>query len=103
MLITLKKPRFSGISADAIAADAISGKTFSAMSERRAHERKSIAETYLHKDIRIVRLGGDRVICVDDVPGPISDRIEAVGQIRWVGETGEIMIEIDGAKDAADH
>jgi hypothetical protein len=92
--ITIKKPRFVGVSAGLLAEAATNGIPFTGKAERSAAARKAIADAYMGHDVTILRVRGERLVLTDPMPAslPAPIEVECTGTIAWSGPTGAIVV-----------
>lgn len=92
--ITIKKPRFVGLSASLLAEAATIGVPFSGRGDRAAAARKAVADAYTGQEVTILRVRGERLVLTDPMPSslPAPIEVEAKGTIAWSGPTGSIVV-----------
>lgn len=92
--ITIKKPRFVGVSASLLAEVATAGRTFESAGARNAAARKAVADAYTGQDVTILRVRSERLVLTDPMPEslPAPIEVEAKGTIAWAGPTGAIVV-----------
>lgn len=92
--ITIKKPRFVGVSASLLAEATTANMRFSSEGQRNAAARKAVADAYTGREVTILRVRGERLVLTDPMPSslPAPIEVEARGTIAWSGPTGSIVV-----------
>lgn len=92
--ISIRKPRFVGVSASLIAEAATIGLPFDSEGAKAAAARKAVADAYTGQDITLLRVRGERLVLTDPLPANLPAPIEVEGKARieWSGPTGAIVV-----------
>jgi hypothetical protein len=94
--ITIKKPRFVGVSAGLLAEAATTGVPFESEGAKAAAARRAVAHAYEGRDVVVLRVRGERLVLTDPMPQalPAPLEVEAKGRIQWAGPTGAIVVHV---------
>lgn len=88
-ILTLKRPKFLGATAQAIGAQATIGQRH----KREATARSAIAKTFEGQDVFLVKNG--RRLCVftdKEIPEGLGFSLEGRAKIEWAGDDGSIIL-----------